>query len=276
MGEQETGRSETNGPIVLLTDFGESDPFVGHMKGVIAGIAPEVHVIDLCHQVPPQNIIVAGMFLKGSWEFFPEGSIFVVVVDPGVGTDRKAIVLKAHNRCFVGPDNGCLHPVIRDDEKWEGVEIKNAGYMLPEVSTTFHGRDIFAPVAAHVANGVSLGEFGPAIHEVVPIDKPAPEIKGGEVHGRIIYIDHFGNAWTNITGRFLREIGWFDKAPKIVTRVASCKIIGLRQNYLTDHPNKPIALINSFDLVEVAWPGGSAKEKMRLWEGVWVDLELRE
>jgi S-adenosylmethionine hydrolase len=266
--------NEAKGPIVLLTDFGLSDPFVGQMKGVIAGISPRTHVINLCHHVPPLNVLVAAMFLKGSRKYFPPGSIFVTVVDPGVGTDRNAVMARAGDQYFVAPDNGCITPTVESMGSWEAVRIENPSYIADEISPTFHGRDIFAPAAAHLAQGVPMKSFGPRLESLVPVDQPQPELVGEEVHGRIIYIDHFGNAWTNISEEFLREIGWLRQAEKIVTTVASCKIKGLRETYLSDKPNKPITLINSFDLVEVAWPGGNARDKLRLWEGVWVDMNL--
>ncbi len=270
------------GPIVLLTDFGFSDPFTGQMKGVISRLAPDAHVIDLCHDVPPLNVTVASMFLIGSRKFFPDGSILIGVVDPGVGTSRNAIILKARDKYFIGPDNGLFWGIIqrdvddRSDPDWQAVRIENHELMLDEISDTFHGRDIFAPAAAHIFNGTPFTDFGPELKELVPLDVEFPEMENNEVRGKIIHIDHFGNAWTNIHRSYLNEIGWFDKASKIVTRVASCKIRGIRKSYLTDTLNKPIALLNSFGLVEVAWPGQSAEEKMRLWKGVWVDLTLED
>jgi S-adenosylmethionine hydrolase len=275
-------RESPGGPIVLLTDFGFADPFAGQMKGVILKIVPGARIVDLCHEVPPHNMVVAGMFLDGSWKFFPEGSIFITVVDPGVGTGRNAIIMHAHNRYFIGPDNGCMWPVIQKDVGdhenggWSIYKIENREFMLPEISDTFHGRDIFAPVAAHLLKGLPIEDFGPKLESLVPLDIEFPSIDHDEVHGKIIHIDHFGNAWTNIHRAYLNEIGWLDKTEKIITRVASCKIRGIRRTYAVDNQYKPIALINSFGLVEIAWPGQSAKEKMRLWEGVWADLTLEQ
>lgn len=274
MNEKDDPAIGATGPIVLLTDFGLSDPFVGQMKGVIARVSPETSVINLCHHVPPMNVLVAAMFLKGSCRYFPPGSIFVVVVDPGVGTSRNAIMAESGDQYFIGPDNGCLAPIIESRGASKVVRIENPAYIADEISQTFHGRDIFAPAAAHLAAGVPLDSFGSQLETLVTLDQPEPELVNKEVHGKIIYIDHFGNAWTNVSMDFLREIGWTDKPEKIVTTVASCKIKGLRESYLSDKPNKPIALINSFDLVEIAWPGGSAREKLRLWEGVWVDMNI--
>jgi len=265
-------------PIVLLTDFGLSDPFVGQMKGVIARISPEATVIDLCHYVPPQNVVVGAIFLRGSIGFFPVGTIFVAVVDPGVGTDRNAVIVKTRGQYFVGPDNGLMWNTVLSDEggedEWEAVKIENRKYMLPEISDTFHGRDIFAPAAAHLMNGVPMKEFGPKLDKLVATDVPQPFIENDVIRGRVVYIDHFGNAWTNVSLGFLKRIGWLEKSGYIVTRVASCVIKGLQKSYIGAKANKPIALINSFKLVEIAWPGESAEKKLRLWEGVWVDMEL--
>jgi len=266
----------SRGPIVLLTDFGLSDPFVGQMKGVIAGIAPGAHVLNLCHEVPPLNIMVAAMFLRGSCRYFPPGSIFIVVVDPGVGTGRKSVILKACDQYFVGPDNGCLWPMTELDESWQAVQIENPAYMLPEISATFHGRDIFAPAAAHLANGVPMSDFGSRVESLVPLAKSEIEFDEKKIRAEIVHFDHFGNAWTNIPKRFLEKIGWIEQSPRMVFNVASCKVKGLERAYMTGELNKPIALINSFDLVEIAWPGASAKDKLRLWLGVSVEVELRD
>jgi S-adenosylmethionine hydrolase len=250
------------------------------MKGVISSITPDAHCIDLCHEVPPLNVAVGGIFLKGSRRYFPGGTVFVAVIDPSVGTDRKAIILKAYDQLYLGPDNGLLWPVIQRDVddpdvvEWQAVSIENRDLMMDEISDTFHGRDIFAPCAAHILKGTPIEDFGPPVEELTPLEIEFPELARGEVHGKIIHIDHFGNAWTNIHRSYLDEIGWFENTDRIVTRVASCKIKGIRKSYLTDRLNKPLVLINSFGLVEIAWPGSSAKEKMHLWEGVWVDLSL--
>ena len=274
MTDNQTNKSHPHQTIVLMTDFGDEDPYIGQMKGVVADIAPEAHVLDLCNNVPKHNILVTAAFLKGSWKFFPKGSIFVVVVDPQVGTDRKAVVLKAHDRLFIAPDNGCLTEIISENVYWEAVEIQNPKYMLPEISATFHGRDIFAPVAAHLANGTPFHSIGPKLGTLTPLDIDRPELDNGRVKGKIVHIDHYGNAWTNITREFLEKIGWMENPTKIVLTVSSCKIKGLNRTYLDSEPGKPIALINSFTLLEIAWPGESAKDKMRLWEGVWVDVYL--
>lgn len=272
MAESTNAPMNTSGSIVLMTDFGDEDPYLGQMKGVISGIAPNARILDLCNNVPKHNIIVTAAFLKGSWRFFPKGSIFVVVVDPEVGSGRKAALLKAHDRFFIGPDNGCLTEILTENTSWEAVALHNPKYMLPEISTTFHGRDIFAPVAAHLANGVPFNSFGPKIDKLTPLNIQRPELKGDIVHGIITHIDHFGNAWTNVSREFLEKIGWMADPGRIVVTVSSCKIKGLSRTYHEGEPGKPMILLNSFTLLEIAWPGESAAKKMRLWEGVWVDI----
>jgi S-adenosylmethionine hydrolase len=274
MAENITDSTVSLGPIVLMTDFGDEDPYLGQMKGVIAAIAPGVQVLDLCNNVPKHNIVVAAAFLKGSWKFFPKGGIFVIVVDPGVGTERKAILLKTRDRYFIAPDNGCLTEILGENIPWEAVEIHNPRYMLRDISATFHGRDIFAPVAAHLAKGVSLLSFGPRVQELTQLSVPKPRFKDGIVHGVITHIDHFGNAWTNITQEFLEQLGWMEDPSRIVATVSSCKIKGLKRTYMDGETGKPLVLINSFTLMEIAWPGESAKERMRLWEGTWVDVQF--
>jgi len=268
------------GPIVLLTDFGNSDPFVGQMKGVITGINPDVAIIDLCHDVPPQNITVGSIFLRGSDRFFPDGTIFIAVIDPTVGTDRKAVIVKARNKYFIGPDNGLIWITTQSDlggeDEWEAVTIENPDLMLPVISDTFHGRDIFAPAAAHLSKGVEMSDFGGKLESLVTTDIPLCFVEDDIIRARIIHIDHYGNAWTNVHTWDLKEFGWDDKRDKIGIKLASTKINGIQSSYLAAKKNKPVAMINSFNLVEIAWPGDSAEKRLRLWEGIWVDMELND
>jgi S-adenosyl-L-methionine hydrolase (adenosine-forming) len=255
-----------------MTDFGDEDPYLGQMKGVISGIAPNVNIIDLCNKVPKHNILVASAFLKSSVRFFPKGSIFVVVVDPQVGTDRRPIVLKTYDRFFVGPDNGFVTGIIDGNSRWEVVQIHNPKYMLLDVSATFHGRDIFAPIAAHIANGVQLSSFGPKIETLTRLIIQKPEQKGDTVHGVITHVDHFGNAWTNITKEILEQLGWLGDSKGILTTVSTIRIRGIRRTYQDGESGKPMVLINSLNFVEIALPCDSASEKMHLVEGIPVEI----
>jgi len=258
------------GPIVLLTDFSFVDPFVGQMKGVIAGITPWVLVIDLCHEIPPQNLIIAALFLDNSRGFFPKETIFVAVVDPGVGTQRRPILLRIDEQYFIGPDNGILFPITVGKRPLEAVQIEHPQYRLPHVSDTFHGRDIFAPAAAHLARGASMESFGRKVSALVPLLLPKPRHEADLMTGEVIHIDRFGNAWTNITLGSLEEIGWWIQKATLRIRVKNYDLVGMSESYAPTGIEKPIAVINSFELVEIAWPGGSAAEKMGIAKGTQV------
>ena len=191
--------------IVLLTDFGLKDHYVGVMKGIITGLCEEASLIDLTHEISPQNIREGAFVLGVAYRYFPPGTIFLGVVDPGVGTSRKGILLQAGDYYFVGPDNGLFTWVVKKEGLRWAVELKNRRYFQKKVSRTFHGRDIFAPVAAHFACGVPPEEFGPGRQEIVML--PWPEVEEGPayVKGAVIYVDHFGNLITNISEEKLRH-----------------------------------------------------------------------
>ncbi len=189
-----------NPTIAILTDFGSQDPFVGIMKGVIAGINPGAQHIDLNNQIPPGDIQRAAITLWQSRDYFPKGTTFLTVVDPGVGTQRRSIILKSDGYTFVGPDNGVFTLILGDD--WKAWELVNPDLMMPNPGNTFHGRDIFAPAAAHASKGVPGPEFGDAIHDLVLL--PAPKLDSpspGTIRGEILHADHFGNLLTSL-GRF--------------------------------------------------------------------------
>jgi S-adenosylmethionine hydrolase len=192
-----------NSPIVILTDFGTVDPFVGIMKGVITQIAPSANIIDLTHEIPPGNIRHAAITLWQSLDYFPPGSIFLVVVDPGVGTARRAVILNNGQHTFIAPDNGVLSFIIGDESKaWE---ISNPLLALPNPGMTFHGRDIFAPAAAHASLGVDITKFGESISDLALL--PLPKLESGSTEsltGQILHSDHFGNLLTSL-GKFTRK-----------------------------------------------------------------------
>jgi S-adenosylmethionine hydrolase len=183
--------------IVLLTDFGTLDPFVGIMRGIIATIAPEASTIDLSHEIPPGDIPRAAITLWQATRYFPKGSIFLVVVDPGVGTHRKAIILEVDGRTYVGPDNGVFSFLLEDDfQVWE---LVNPSLALPDPGKTFHGRDIFAPAAAYTALGVPGTEFGPPIRNLIRLHAPLLNSpSSGLLEGEVLFADHFGNLLTSL------------------------------------------------------------------------------
>jgi len=187
--------------IVILTDFGSNSPFPGIMKGVMLSINPDLKFVDLSNDITPFNIMEALFVLKHSLNYFPSGSIFLIVVNPGVGSERKGLIAKTDDYTFVAPDNGVLSFLFDTNPKiWE------ITYKPERVSKTFHGRDIFAPVAAKLSLGLEPGTLGKHYHNPVKIRIPEPEIKKDKILGQVIYVDSFGNCVTNIGERYIREI----------------------------------------------------------------------
>jgi S-adenosylmethionine hydrolase len=184
--------------ITLLTDFGERDPYVGAMKGVILSICPQAKIIDLSHDIEKHNIYEGALFLYSIIKYFPKHTIHLVVIDPGVGSKRKSLILQTDSYFLVGPDNGVLSLAPINAKIQKVFEITNPTYFLQPISDTFHGRDIFAPVAAHLANNRAPEKFGPLIEDWIRIEIPKPRVETSEIQGEIIHIDKFGNLITNI------------------------------------------------------------------------------
>ncbi len=238
-------------PIVLLTDFGLKDHYVGVMKGVIAGLSPQASIIDLTHEIPPQDIRTACFQLWAAYRYFPEGSIFVAVVDPGVGTRRKGLLLSAGGRFFLGPDNGLFSLILEEDPNFSAYALVNKDYFLPVISFTFHGRDIFAPCAAHLFNGAPLESFGPPIHDLVRLPLPRVVKEPGRLRGGVLHVDHFGNLITNISAKDLC-------AHKVKKILFQGKSIPFLKTYAEGKEGEPLAIIGSSGLLEIAVYRGSA------------------
>src|SRR3990170_218256 len=182
--------------IALLTDFGYLDPFSGILKGVIAKIAAGISIVDITHGISPGDVRRAAIVLWQSRIYFPAGTIFLCVVDPGVGTARRGIILKVNEHVYIGPDNGIFTFIL--GEEYQAWEIRNPDYALPEPGITFHGRDIFSPAAAHIAQGVSPYDFGPSIYNLFLLPNPVLEYpSAGILNGEILFADHFGNLLTS-------------------------------------------------------------------------------
>ncbi|NLF76652.1 MAG: SAM-dependent chlorinase/fluorinase [Chloroflexi bacterium] len=189
----------TTQPIVaLLTDFGLTDAYVGTMKGVLLSICPRARLVDLTHAIQPQNVRQAAYVLLTAFRHFPPHTVFLVVVDPGVGTHREASAVETESGTFVAPNNGVLSYVLPHTAVRHAVALDNPAYHLPGASQTFHGRDIFGPAAAHLANGVPITELGSTLPELVKLPDPALEIAPGHIRGEVLHIDHFGNIITSI------------------------------------------------------------------------------
>jgi S-adenosyl-L-methionine hydrolase (adenosine-forming) len=254
--------------ITLTTDFGTHDWFVGTLKGVVADIAPKAKVIDLTHDLPPGDIRGGAFVLAAGCRFFPKGTVHVAVVDPGVGSRRKAIAVQTDKGVFVGPDNGVLSWALTKEKITAIHALENEDYFLKPVSQTFHGRDVFAPVSAHLSRGVPIKKFGPALKDFVRLDWPEPRRQRGGIEGEVVYIDRFGNAITNIGSELLRS------AAKASCEVFSKRrrVCPLKKFYQDVAAKSPIALSGSSGFLEIAVSGGSAERLLGVRIGTRVVL----
>ena len=235
--------------ITLTTDFGLHDPYSAMMKGVILSINSKARIVDISHQIRAGTIIRAASFLHEAFSFFPKGTIHVAVVDPGVGTDRRLIGLEAGGHFFVGPDNGIFWPVIEDYEETRIIHLTNRVYFRPRISPTFHGRDIFAPVAAHLSLGVDLEKMGAKIDDPQRLRYPKPKEKDDTLIGEITRVDNFGNLITNI---HRRDLDPFLESARPVIEVGDLVIQKLSPVYADVEQGEPLALINRSDWLEIA------------------------
>lgn len=247
------------GIITLLTDFGLSDPYAGVMKGVILSINPLARVIDITHQVYHGWIAQAASILEEAYGFFPAGTVHVVVVDPGVGTQRRALAVKTDNHFFVGPDNGVLWPVINTSESAQVVHLTEKSFFLPRISQTFHGRDIFAPVAAHLSLGADILQTGTIIDDPLPLDIPTSSHRGEKLIGQVTRIDHFGNLLTNIRRRDLEA---FQGPDPVSVEIGDLLIKGIRNTYSEVEEGETLALIGSSECLEIAVNRGRASDRL--------------
>ena len=258
--------------ITLMTDFGQRDGYTGIMKGVILRIAPDAQFVDLTHEIPPQNVLQGALVWSRSCSFFPEGAIHVGVVDPGVGTARRPIAARIGTATYVCPDNGLITLILESaeaaGEPVELVELNQPRFWLPEVSNVFHGRDIFAPVAAHLANGVPLREVGHPIDNPVRKHPPTPQQLPHGWRGEVVEIDHFGNLGTNLAPEHLQG------AQTIRFKIAGQEIHGLSRTFGDRTPGELTALIDSSGMLAVAVVNGSAARKMGVEVGEPVEVHL--
>ncbi|MDX1387131.1 MAG: SAM-dependent chlorinase/fluorinase [bacterium] len=258
--------------IVLLSDFGWSDGYVGMMKGVIHHIAPDAPILDLAHDLPPFQITQAAWVLRHALPYFPEGSIFVCVVDPGVGSERSPILVKTEHFTFIGPDNGIFTLALEQEPALSYFKLTNPRFFQKSVSATFHGRDIFAPVAAHFYTGVELGNLGEALPDILRLPELFPQKGKGFWEGQIMAIDRFGNAITNFHRDFLgREM---TGAPM------ELKLVGQRRkpldrwvtHYAEGKNGETLLLFGASGYLEIAEREGSAAQKLKLKIGQRIQL----
>ena len=250
-------------PIVTLTtDFGTRDPYVAAMKGVILGIAREARLVDLSHEVAAHDITEGALALEAAVPFFPAGSVHVAVVDPGVGTERRGLAVVTERARFVGPDNGLFTPFL-EAAGWQAFELTAPEYRLGTVSRTFHGRDVFAPAAAHLALGVAPERLGPAIDNPVRLSWPTVRETHGAVAGTVLHVDRFGNLVTSIRAEAFESFG------AIVVRISgrSLRFVG---TYGDLEPAQVGAMVGSSGRLEVAVREGSAATLLRARRGTRV------
>ncbi len=240
--------------ITLLSDFGTRDAYVGIMKGVILGISPSVRLVDLTHEIPPQAIRLGALVLRSAVEYFPEGTIHLAVVDPGVGSARQAALVVAPRALLIGPDNGLLAPAARVLSATSIHRLERQDLFRHPVSQTFHGRDVFAPVAAHLAAGVPPESVGPKIASLQPLDLPEPRAETGAVHGEVVYVDHFGNLVTNISAAAIAGF----RPPDVSVRIAGMRVSPLAATYAAVCSGTAVAVIGSWGMLEVAVRDGNA------------------
>jgi S-adenosylmethionine hydrolase len=250
--------------ITLMTDFGIKDGNVGVMKGVIWGLSPAAQISDLSHMIQAQNIREAGYILARSVPYFPKGSIHVVVVDPGVGTERRPMAAQIGDWFYVGPDNGTITVWLEraHEANWQMdfVELNRPQYWLQDISHVFHGRDIFSPVAAHLANGVSLSELGSPFRNPVLLELPKPEKTENGWRGEVIHIDHFGNVSTNIRVENLGDA--MQNMERILVRLNGTEINGLVNTFGERPVGELVALIGSTGNLGIAVVNGNALQRL--------------
>ncbi len=248
--------------VSLLTDFGLDDNFVGSIKAAMLNVNPGIQIVDITHNVQPHDIFSAAFLLEGTYKYFPKNTLHVVVVDPGVGAERKIIVVKIKDHMFLAPDNGVLALALKNKTVQKIVEVTNKKFFLSDVSNTFHGRDIFAPVAAHITNGVPLNKLGEEIHFLREFSLPDVSFTDGCINGSVIHIDRFGNIITNIKEEFLKD---FSKEIKV--KIKDHTIERLSLTYSDVQKNIPLCLVNSFGYLEIAMNCASAKDFFKIENG---------
>jgi S-adenosyl-L-methionine hydrolase (adenosine-forming) len=262
--------------LTLLTDFGAEDAYAGIMKGVILSITPSAVIVDITHHIDPQDILQAAYLIKSAYRYFPEGTVHVVVVDPGVGSDRAIVALDMMGHIFLAPDNGVLTLVMDQGKMDSLVRVENTRYFLNSVSRTFHGRDIFAPVAAHLCGGMDITNLGPPLdpqHLIhLKIDKPFVSETDGLV-GTVVGFDGFGNCISNIDETCLKKIDARGSGRLLEIKIGKTSIKGVSLSYADTEPNRPLAIMGSFGYLEIALNQGNARRALGIEKGDPITLE---
>ena len=263
--------------ITLLTDFGNRDEYVGLMKGVILTINPSVTLVDITHRIDSQDIAQAAYAIHSAYRYFPTGSVHLIVVDPGVGTGRSLLALEMRKHYFVAPDNGVLTLLFDEGAATTLIRLRNSDYFLDTVSQTFHGRDIIAPVGAHISKGVDLHQLGDEMTpgDAVRLENMQPRISDtGEIIGKIVAVDHFGNLISNIDYQTLTLANQNVHKNNIRIQIGSHTICGIFQTYANVPPNSALGLIGSRGYLEVAVNKGNAGKMLNAAKGDGVRVKI--
>jgi S-adenosylmethionine hydrolase len=261
----------------LLTDFGLKDPYVAEMKAVILSLCPSAHIVDISHLIDKFNVRMGAFMLASASPYFPKGTIHVAVVDPGVGTKRRVLLVETEEAFYIGPDNGVLMLAAQRQKIKHVFNITNKQYMLPKVSHTFHGRDIFAPAAAHLAKGCRPDNFGPEIKDyLVPKFAEPPCLRQSELTGQVLHIDDFGNIVTNILRNDLVKIGATESSKLRVRFGKKVARIRFGFTYGEAKAEEALALIGSHDFLEIAVNQGNAAKQFSIKAGDAVFITLNK
>ena len=260
------------GLITLLTDFGDRDSFVASMKGVILTINPHATLVDLSHHVPPHSVEDAAYLLKSCYRYFPEGTVHVAVVDPGVGSARRPLIAKSEHYLFLAPDNGLLTPILTDNSELEVREIENADYRLTSPGRTFDGRDLFAPAAAWLTMGAPLASFGRLIDDCKTFTISKPKWEAKALVGEIVHVDRFGNLISNLTPQHLEEVCVAATRRQPSIRIGERVIEGLVASYSEGTAEQPSALINSDGRLEVFVKEASVADLLKARRGARIEV----
>lgn len=255
--------------IALLSDFGTHDHYAGTMKGVMIGICPDVTLVDISHDIAPHDVVEGALQLVASCRYFPPGTIFLVVVDPGVGSSRRGIAVEAGEYRFVAPDNGVLTAVLRETPPKKIVELTERRYARPTVSRTFEGRDRFAPAAAWLAKGIQMSALGRTVTTYQQVDIPQVSVGEAQLTGVVLLVDRFGNLVTNIDRRTFET---FTRAQPVSLKVAGHAIAGVVATYADIRAGEVCALFGSTDHLELAANGGSAAAALGVSRGAAVEI----
>jgi S-adenosylmethionine hydrolase len=262
--------------VTFTTDFGLKDTFVGEMKGAALSVHPGLTLVDLTHEVPAHDITAGAVYLKMGYRAFPPGTVHVAVVDPGVGTSRRGLAVRTEDHYFVAPDNGILSLVLRDEPAGEARVLEAGHYKRPSVSSTFEGRDVFAPVAAWIARGIKLENLGPPAGRLVDLNLPIARLERGRPSAvRVLLVDRFGNVMLNVSRRDLEPLFPGAEGAALEVRTPRGTVTDFRRTYRERESTDPFLLFNSADFLELAVLTGRASDRLALNPGDEVELTVR-